>query len=114
MNRFVFLFYFLSSLFILSIIRLSITIPIMFNETNGYKFDYLNKFNNPDQRQVALLISDVGLININLIPIGLYILMGVYLNVLGNQKYKKLFFGILGFSLTALGLIVSIISVWRA
>lgn len=111
------LFAFISTYFFLTIIRFSILLPQLFSETNGYRYDFENKYLDPNERQRELIFSSFGLGNIQFIlPIVLFTLLGIFLfgyNQTSLIKLRKLFSKVLIASFTLASVLITIFSIWR-
>lgn len=109
-------FYTISMIFVISVIRTSILVPQLFNEANAYKFDSKASISGPDQRQIALVESSVGLGQPYFL-LSLSAFIGLYFYVFispKGKKFKAVITKILGATITVSGILITIFSVWRA
>lgn len=116
-----YILYFMSSLFIISLVRLSVLIPTLFRETSLAKFDpyygiegWGSNENSYFSRVLMLLISENGLVNISNIPIILFFIYGAILFAFVDDKeIISLWNKVLSWSISAAALLLTIASTWR-
>lgn len=110
-----FIFNFLATLFVLSVIKTAIYVPVIFSESSAIK--YKNRYSlSTENAQVELILSPLGFLNPYLGVIFIYILFGVILNIIPGdnlENLKKTWLSLLVNMLAVVfGIMVTMFSVW--
>lgn len=113
------IFTIVATFFVFTMVRLAVAIPQLFKESSAIAFDFSHRYQSNDQRQLALIFSDIGLLNPFVFSILIYLLYGIVLFSIkakeGNMLFiTKMWINVLNISVIVFGLLITAFSVWRA